>query len=154
MEIKITKIFSAAHFLIDHEKCGGIHGHNWKICVAVKGKVNENGWVMDFTILKKIVDEILEKYDHKLLLPDSLNFQTDKEQNLISFEANKKKYAIPKEDCVILNISNTTCENLSILFCSQVKEKLKIYNINGIEKVGIEIEEKEGQGAKYEESIK
>ncbi|MFN3527575.1 MAG: 6-pyruvoyl trahydropterin synthase family protein [Candidatus Altarchaeaceae archaeon] len=153
MEVKITKFFSAAHFLINHEKCGKIHGHNWKVIAYIDGKVNEKGWVIDFIVLKKIIDEILDKYDHKLLLPNSLNFQIDEKDNIVAFEANEKKYKIPKDDCVILNVNNITCENLSILLCSELKEKLKNYNIKGIEKIGIEIEEREGQGAKHEEKF-
>lgn len=144
MEIKITKSFSSAHFLIGHEKCGKIHGHNWKISAIVKGEVNEKGWVLDFSILKKIIDEIINDFDHKLLLPNSLNFSID--ERSVNFDANGKKYLIPKQDCIILDVNNITCENLSILLCKKLLEKLKDFKIKGVE---IEIEEKDGQGAKY-----
>jgi 6-pyruvoyltetrahydropterin/6-carboxytetrahydropterin synthase len=61
--------FSAAHFLTKyHGKCERMHGHNYRLQVTVDGKVQSNGMVVDFVILKKIVkDRILQKYDHRNL---------------------------------------------------------------------------------------
>lgn len=59
--------FDSAHFLTKyHGKCEHLHGHTYKLRVTVEGKVQENGLVIDFVILKKIVKEqILNKYDHR-----------------------------------------------------------------------------------------
>ena len=59
--------FDAAHFLTQyHGKCEHLHGHTYKLRVTVEGKVQSNGLVIDFGILKKIVKEqILDKYDHR-----------------------------------------------------------------------------------------
>ena len=59
--------FDAAHFLTKyHGKCEHLHGHTYKLRVTVEGKVQANGLVIDFVILKKIVKEqILNKYDHR-----------------------------------------------------------------------------------------
>lgn len=69
--IYITKIFTfaAAHFLTKyHGKCENLHGHNYKLEITVKGPVFENGLLVDFSILKKIVKEkILNKLDHRNL---------------------------------------------------------------------------------------
>ncbi len=61
--------FDAAHFLTRyHGKCEHLHGHTYKLRVTVEGKVQENGLVLDFGILKKIVKEqVLNKYDHRSL---------------------------------------------------------------------------------------
>ena len=61
--------FDAAHFLTRyHGKCEHLHGHTYKLRVTVEGKVQANGLVLDFGILKKIVKErILDKYDHRCL---------------------------------------------------------------------------------------
>lgn len=61
--------FDAAHFLTRyHGKCEHLHGHTYKLRVTVEGAIQENGLVIDFGILKKIVKEkILDKYDHRSL---------------------------------------------------------------------------------------
>ncbi len=61
--------FDSAHFLTEyHGKCEHLHGHTYKLRVTVEGKVQSNGLLIDFGILKKIVKEqILDKYDHRCL---------------------------------------------------------------------------------------
>ena len=68
--MKVTKkfTFEAAHTIKGHITCGNIHGHSYKLEVTVEGPVKENGMVMDFTQLKKIVkNRIIDKLDHRNL---------------------------------------------------------------------------------------
>uniref|UniRef100_A0A7C2NFD8 6-carboxytetrahydropterin synthase QueD n=1 Tax=Archaeoglobus fulgidus TaxID=2234 RepID=A0A7C2NFD8_ARCFL len=67
MIIGVSTSFSAAHSIPGHAKCGKIHGHNFRVEVEISGKVGENGMVMDFFDLKKIVNEVVSKFDHTLL---------------------------------------------------------------------------------------
>lgn len=64
----ITKEFQfhAAHYLTKyHGACERLHGHTYTLQITVEGEVQENGLVIDFSILKKIVEErILSKCDH------------------------------------------------------------------------------------------
>jgi len=68
-ELKIIRKFAAAHQLpLSQTKCENLHGHNWKIEVHVKGKtLDQSGMMIDFGILKKEVDAILETLDHQFL---------------------------------------------------------------------------------------
>jgi len=60
--------FSAAHYLPGHPKCGELHGHNWKVTVAVHGEPNAVGMVVDFGTLKRQVEDYLKNiYDHQTL---------------------------------------------------------------------------------------
>lgn len=61
--------FHAAHFLTKyHGACERLHGHTYRLKVTVEGEVQENGLVIDFSILKKIVNErIIDKCDHRLI---------------------------------------------------------------------------------------
>lgn len=46
-------------------KCNNIHGHNWKITVKCRTRyLNDVGMVVDFTQIKKTVEE---KLDHQFL---------------------------------------------------------------------------------------
>jgi 6-pyruvoyltetrahydropterin/6-carboxytetrahydropterin synthase len=69
--MKVTKefTFDSAHKLINYKgKCENLHGHTYKLHVTVDGDIKDNGLVIDFVILKEIVnDKIIEKLDHKYL---------------------------------------------------------------------------------------
>ncbi len=67
--IKIEAYFSAAHNLKGYKgKCEALHGHNWKVEIAMARKNPDKvGMVMDFTLLKKELNKVLEKLDHKYL---------------------------------------------------------------------------------------
>jgi 6-pyruvoyltetrahydropterin/6-carboxytetrahydropterin synthase len=45
-----------------------MHGHTYKLTIFMTGEPDEHlGWVMDFAVVKKIMEPILEQVDHKLL---------------------------------------------------------------------------------------
>jgi 6-pyruvoyltetrahydropterin/6-carboxytetrahydropterin synthase len=49
-------------------KCEALHGHNWKIEVYVTGnKLDEDGLLIDFALVKKETKKALNKLDHKFL---------------------------------------------------------------------------------------
>ena len=65
-EIKVTGAFSSAHNLNNYQgKCENLHGHNWKVEIAVcKKKLDEAGLGIDFKLLKTILFKKLDKLDH------------------------------------------------------------------------------------------
>lgn len=72
-KIKKRLEISAAHQLkLSYEsKCENLHGHNWIIDIYLASKnLNKDGMVMDFTHIKR---DIQEKLDHKNL-NDVLDF--------------------------------------------------------------------------------
>jgi 6-pyruvoyltetrahydropterin/6-carboxytetrahydropterin synthase len=68
-ELTITSHFSGAHRLrYLHGKCEELHGHNWKIEVSVaSSKLNQEGVVIDFKILKQKLEKVLKALDHTFL---------------------------------------------------------------------------------------
>jgi 6-pyruvoyltetrahydropterin/6-carboxytetrahydropterin synthase len=68
-EITVTSHFSGAHRLrYLHGKCEELHGHNWKVEVSVvSNRLNKEGVVIDFGILKKKVERVLKLLDHTYL---------------------------------------------------------------------------------------
>lgn len=71
MQTTVTKefTFDAAHYLTKYYgKCEHLHGHTYKLQVTLGGKVQANGLLIDFVILKRIVKKhILDFLDHKNL---------------------------------------------------------------------------------------
>lgn len=59
--------FSSAHALRGYKgKCENLHGHNWKVKVAVSSKkLGKLGMLMDFGDLKNILAQVLKELDHK-----------------------------------------------------------------------------------------
>lgn len=68
-EISVTVFFSAAHNLRGYKgKCEELHGHNWKVEAALKGrKLDKLGMVEDFSTLKSALNDILAELDHSYL---------------------------------------------------------------------------------------
>jgi 6-pyruvoyltetrahydropterin/6-carboxytetrahydropterin synthase len=119
MKVRITKefYFEMAHALFEHDgPCRNIHGHSYKLEITIKGEADnlnngpKAGMVMDFSDLKKIVnEEIIKEFDHALVLsknvPDVL---------LNSLKDNK----------LIICDFQPTCENLVSFFAEKLKKRM------------------------------
>jgi len=71
MELRKTFQIEAAHRLpnvpVGH-KCARLHGHSWRIEVAIEGPVGEHtGWVMDYADLKAAFQPVHDRIDHHYL---------------------------------------------------------------------------------------
>lgn len=65
MQISKTFSFEASHVLPDHPgKCGFLHGHSYKVRIAIKGSVGENGFVMDYGTLSALIQPYIDALDH------------------------------------------------------------------------------------------
>lgn len=122
--IRITKEFGfeMAHALYGHDgACKNIHGHSYKLFVTIKGRPisqedhPKNGMVMDFSDLKKIVnEEIVDPLDHALLL-NSNSPQSE------LMEALKGKGVGMK---IVYVDYPTTCESMLPDFADKIKKRL------------------------------
>ncbi len=63
--------FSAAHFLPrapEGHKCRRLHGHSYRLEVAIRGKVDEEvGWLLDYAHIDQAVEPVLAELDHRTL---------------------------------------------------------------------------------------
>jgi 6-pyruvoyltetrahydropterin/6-carboxytetrahydropterin synthase len=68
-EVTVKKTFSAAHRISDiGGRCEALHGHNFLVEVSVAAEsLNEEGLLIDFRILKRWTEEVLDHLDHKFL---------------------------------------------------------------------------------------
>jgi 6-pyruvoyltetrahydropterin/6-carboxytetrahydropterin synthase len=67
--LMIKTSFAAAHNLINYQgDCENLHGHNWRVEVIVAAKeLDKAGLGIDFKILKKQTNLLLDELDHKYL---------------------------------------------------------------------------------------
>ncbi|MBN1349755.1 6-carboxytetrahydropterin synthase QueD [candidate division KSB1 bacterium] len=89
--------FAAAHRLDGYQgACSNIHGHTWtvKACVAASA-CDEIGIAYDFKDLKKLLKDIIDRFDHQLL-----------------------------NECPPFDLMNPTSENIAKTIFQQLKAKL------------------------------
>jgi 6-pyruvoyltetrahydropterin/6-carboxytetrahydropterin synthase len=68
MKLGIITEFDAAHLLPGYQgKCACLHGHTYQVEVVVEGEEREDGFVMDFYQLKRIIADALAVLDHSYL---------------------------------------------------------------------------------------
>jgi 6-pyruvoyltetrahydropterin/6-carboxytetrahydropterin synthase len=71
MELKQHFQIESARFLPNLEPghpCSRMHGHSFKIILTLKGPVDPvKGWVMDYHVISKVMEPILQKLDHRVL---------------------------------------------------------------------------------------
>ncbi|HTP66177.1 MAG TPA: 6-carboxytetrahydropterin synthase QueD [Geobacteraceae bacterium] len=67
--LMIRTSFAAAHCLTHYQgECENLHGHNWKVEVAVLAReLDKAGLGIDFKILKAETNSFLKTLDHKYL---------------------------------------------------------------------------------------
>lgn len=69
MKLGVSSHFNAAHFLPRYKgRCENMHGHTYKVEMVVVGeKDKESEFMVDFAVMKKLLEEVLSKVDHNLL---------------------------------------------------------------------------------------
>lgn len=116
--IRLTKefTFEAAHMLEGYDGlCREIHGHSYKLFVTVKGEPQcsecspKLGMVMDFGILKRIVNEqIVARLDHSFMMRRTP--QADEIAEALGYKLEK----------VVLTDYQPTCENMLVDFAERL----------------------------------
>jgi len=68
-ELMVESKFAAAHQLRGYKgKCEKLHGHNWRVTIAVTAeRLDEVGLAVDFHVLKKSLREVLDQLEHTFL---------------------------------------------------------------------------------------
>ncbi|MCJ7618953.1 MAG: 6-carboxytetrahydropterin synthase QueD [Anaerolineae bacterium] len=68
-EVRVKRHFDAAHALRGYKgKCETTHGHRYEVVVCVESEaLDEMGLAYDFTELKRVLDSVIERFDHTYL---------------------------------------------------------------------------------------
>ncbi len=140
--------FAAAHFITMRGKCENVHGHNYRVTVEVEGILGDDGYVVDFGLIKKYAREIARSLDHRMLLAshnEQLIYTTIDDHLQVQYGA--KRYLFPQNEVVMLPIQNTTAELLATYFCQQLRDRLNNDHVDTVTKVGVWVSEGPGQQA-------
>lgn len=60
------------HRLPFHESgCANIHGHSYRLRVEIEGSCDENGMLMDYGDMKRLVMPVIDRFDHCFLCDEN-----------------------------------------------------------------------------------
>jgi 6-pyruvoyltetrahydropterin/6-carboxytetrahydropterin synthase len=147
-------VFCAGHFITyDGHECEPLHGHNYRAAASLEGSLDENAYVFDFTKLKRALRGIVDRLDHRMLLPTKSTLirvtQSDAE---VEARYRDKRYVFPSSDVVLLPISNTTAEMLAWWIAQELRHFLGTLP-SGATAIEVEVDEATGQKASYRETL-
>jgi 6-pyruvoyltetrahydropterin/6-carboxytetrahydropterin synthase len=150
-------VFASAHFITFRgHQCETLHGHNYRVGVAVEGSVDaEAFFVLDFSILKQIARRFVDEIDHKVLLPTEnpkLAYHEDGDRVRVDYFG-EPAYAFPRRDCALLPIQNSTAELLAQYLGTRVRAELIRSGYAHLTLLELEVEENYGQSATYRETL-
>jgi len=151
-------VFASAHFItFAGHRCEGLHGHNYRVRVTVEGGLDVGAWfVFDFVVLKRLMKELCDEIDHKVLLPlENPKIQVTEEGDavMVAYEG-KPRYRFPRVDCALLPVPNTTVEMLAEMLAGRCLAQLEKLGARGLTAIEMEVEESFGQSAVYRETIR
>jgi len=150
-------VFASAHFItFKGHQCESLHGHNYRVGVAVEGAVDsECLFVLDFSVLKQITRQLVDTIDHKVLLPTlnpKLTFREEGDRVSVDYFG-QPTYVFPRRDCALIPIPNSTAEMLAQYLGTLVRQELSTRGYTHLTSLDLEVEENYGQSATYHEAL-
>ena len=135
--MKIAKEFNLemGHRLMFHQgKCKNLHGHSYKCMIELRGEPDNNGMIMDYYDLNKMVNPIIDELDHSFMV-----FKNDVEVIDALDKLDSRKVVVDFE---------TTAENI----CGYLLDRIKLKSLpSNIKSVKVRVLETENSYA--EEAI-
>ncbi len=144
-------IFSASHFItFEGGACEALHGHDFHVAAETHGPLNPSQYIVDFLILREIIKGILNDLDHRVLIPQNhprIHLKTI--GNELEVTLGGRRWVLPKDDCLLLPVANTTDEMLAQYLAVRMSEALSERNISLPKAVKVEVRESGGFTAIY-----
>jgi len=138
-EIAKNFTWEMGHRLPFHDGgCQNIHGHSYSMRVMVKGKLDENGMVVDYFDIRSAVAPIVDRLDHAFLCDES-------DSDVLGFlrQSGSKHVAVP---------FSSTAENIAAWLLDQVLGALSSYS--NVETVSVRLRETTATYAEVSASLK
>ena len=99
VELERTFRFEAAHLLPnvpEGHKCRRLHGHSFRVDVAVRGPVDEHvGWFVDYAEIDALFEPLRKRLDH-YYLNDIPGLENPTSENLARWIWQKLKPTLPQ----------------------------------------------------------
>jgi 6-pyruvoyltetrahydropterin/6-carboxytetrahydropterin synthase len=142
--------FSAAHFIAYPGFRERLHGHNYRVSVAVHGPLGTQGYVVDFGVVKRIARRLCERLDEHLLIPvksDCLAVREEGERVIVRYE--QDEFRFPRGDVLLLPLVHSSAEELAQYLAGELRRELAEEGIGGLTAIEVGVEESFGQAAHF-----
>jgi len=150
-------VFASAHFITFRgHQCETLHGHNYRVGIAVEGTLDDEvRFVVDFSVLKQAARRVVDAVDHKVLLPlrNPKLIITETAGSVHVTVNGEPRYVFPRRDCALLPIENSTAELLAEYLGDQVHGDLAAQGLSHLTLLELEVEESPGQLAVYRREL-
>ena len=128
MEVSKEFTFDCAHMLTGHDGlCKNLHGHTYKLIITLEGVLQDRGsskgMVMDFSHLKKVVNDlIVSRFDHAFIY-DATGSATTAESSIAKVCDTWGMRTVPFDGRV-------TAENMAMHFFEILSDELNTQDVN------------------------
>lgn len=120
-------VFCAAHTGLHDGEFESLHGHTFTTSVQLTGVPDEDGMLVDFTIVKQALRAALAPLRRKTLFAaDSPHTTITTGDGQVTVTSATKRYQLPAEDVVILPITNTTTESIAAYLLDRLLPHLPV----------------------------
>lgn len=145
--------FASAHMTVFEDGTKeALHGHNYTVELSLEFHPVEPMPVIPFSVLKKPMTQLCALWDEKVLLAVRSSFfkMTRKSTREVEFTLCKRRYVLPREEVVLLEVENITSEALAEELCRQYRARFpKDFLEKYFRSVQIRVDESPGQGASF-----
>jgi 6-pyruvoyl-tetrahydropterin synthase len=142
--------FSAAHFIAYPGFREALHGHNYRMSVAVEGPLGGEGYVVDFGVVKRIARRLCDRLDERTLIPmESDCLAIEERGTVVSVRYENDEFSFPRSDVALLPLVHSSAEELARYLTGELRKELEAEQITGITAVEVGVEESDGQAAYF-----
>jgi 6-pyruvoyl-tetrahydropterin synthase len=144
--------FSAAHFIAYPGFREALHGHNYRVSIAIEGALGAQGYVVDFGVVKRIARALCGQLDGKMLIPVQSDCLTiDEQERTVTVRYENDEFRFPRADCSLLPIVHSSVEELARYLAGALRQELAREGIGSVTAVEVGVEESFGQAAYFRE---
>ena len=143
--------FNAAHFMAYPGYRERLHGHNYRVAVRIEGKLNADGYVIDFADVKQAARAVCDEMNERVLVPARSDcLVVDVEDGRVSVECEDgSRFVFPEADCVFLPIAHSSAEELAAYVCRRLVDALPGLATRGVCAVEVAVAEAPAQEARF-----
>lgn len=145
ISIYVQASFDYSHFLPEHDRCFPLHGHTSVVRLAVTGSLDSNGMVIDFSEAKRLLNETLELFDHKLVTAKRYSVQDARD---IVVHYGGYSFRLPQGQVCLLD-GEATSENINRALATMLAGKMP----SNVSSISLEISEGANKGSHLEISL-
>ena len=144
--------FASAHMtLFEDGTKEPLHGHNYGVELSFEFRPQSSALpLIPFSKLKGPMTDLCKSWDEKVFLPSkSKEFSIRKKsRDETDFILCKKRYVLPTEEIVFLELENITAESLAEELCKTYLKRFSMSFLkNAFSAIQVRVDESPGQGA-------